>query len=59
MVKASETRLRSLIATVLDTVVDGLITIDRHGIIQSFNKACVSLFGYPAGRSASGRTSAS
>ena len=44
--KASETRLRSLIATVLDTVVDGLITIDRHGIIQSFNKACVSLFGY-------------
>ena len=46
VVKASETRLRSLIATVLDTVVDGLITIDRHGIIQSFNKACVSLFGY-------------
>ena len=44
--KASETRLRSLIATVLDTVVDGLITIDHHGIIQSFNKACVSLFGY-------------
>jgi two-component system sensor kinase FixL len=27
----------SLIATVLDTVVDGLITIDRHGIVQSFN----------------------
>ena len=47
VVKASETRLRSLIATVLDTVVDGLITIDHHGIIQSFNKACVSLFGYP------------
>ena len=41
-----ETRLRSLIATVLDTVVDGLITIDRHGIIQSYNKACTSLFGY-------------
>ena len=46
VVKASEARLRSLIATVLDTVVDGLITIDRTGIIQSFNKACVSLFGY-------------
>jgi PAS domain S-box-containing protein len=45
---AVETRLRSLIATVLDTVVDGLITIDRHGIIQSYNKACVSLFGYTA-----------
>jgi PAS domain S-box-containing protein len=46
VVKTSESRLRSLIATVLDTVVDGLITIDRHGIIQSFNKACVSLFGH-------------
>jgi PAS domain S-box-containing protein len=44
--KANETRLRSLIATVLDTVVDGLITIDRQGIIQSYNKACISLFGY-------------
>ncbi len=46
LVKASEARLRSLIATMLDTVVDGLITIDRAGVIQSFNKACVNLFGY-------------
>ena len=46
VVKASEARLRSLIDTVFDTVVDGLITIDPHGAIQSFNKACVSLFGY-------------
>jgi PAS domain S-box-containing protein len=45
-VKASETKLRSLIDTVLDTVVDGLITIDRQGAIQSYNKACISLFGY-------------
>ena len=44
--RANETRLKSLIATVLDTVVDGLITIDRHGVIQSYNKACISLFGY-------------
>ena len=49
LVKSSETRLRSLMETVLDTVVDGLITIDRHGIIQSYNKACVSLFGYSPG----------
>jgi two-component system sensor kinase FixL len=42
----SESMLRGLISTVLDTVVDGLITIDRDGIIQSFNKACVDLFGY-------------
>jgi PAS domain S-box-containing protein len=42
----TETRLRSLLTTVLDTVVDGLITIDRRGHIQSFNKACTVLFGY-------------
>ncbi|HXA22572.1 MAG TPA: PAS domain S-box protein [Acetobacteraceae bacterium] len=46
LVKASAARLRSLIDTVLDTVVDGLVTIDRNGIIQSYNKACVTLFGY-------------
>jgi PAS domain S-box-containing protein len=46
--RANEARLRSLIETVLDTVVDGLITIDRNGIILSFNKACVGLFGYAA-----------
>jgi PAS domain S-box-containing protein len=44
----NEARLRSLIETVLDTVVDGLVTIDRNGVIQSFNKACVGLFGYAA-----------
>jgi len=44
--KANEDRLRNLIETVLDTVVDGLVTIDRNGVIQSFNKACVGLFGY-------------
>jgi PAS domain S-box-containing protein len=46
VVKAGTARLRSLIDTVLDTVVDGLVTIDRHGNIQSYNKACVRLFGY-------------
>jgi PAS domain S-box-containing protein len=46
LLEAGKSRLRSLIATMMDTVVDGLITIDRHGIIQSFNKACVALFGY-------------
>ena len=44
--KVTETRLRSLITTVLDTVVDGLITIDRTGVMQSYNKACTTLFGY-------------
>jgi two-component system, LuxR family, sensor kinase FixL len=33
---------------VLDTIVDALITIDRKGVIRSYNKACVRLFGYTA-----------
>jgi len=47
--RASEARLRNLMDTVLDTVVDGLITIDRDGVIQSFNRASVGLFGYSPG----------
>ena len=44
--KATESSLRGLMATVFDTVVDGLITIDRQGVIQSYNKACIDLFEY-------------
>jgi PAS domain S-box-containing protein len=46
LLKTGAARLRSLMDTVLDAVVDGLVTIDHQGIIQSYNKACVSLFGY-------------
>jgi two-component system, LuxR family, sensor kinase FixL len=45
-VRASETRLRTLIDTLFDTVVDGLITINRDGQIQSYNNACIRQFGY-------------
>ena len=45
-VSASERRLRTLVDTLLDMLVDGLITINRRGEIQSYNKACVRLFGY-------------
>lgn len=31
---------------VMNTVLDGLIIIDSHGIIQSFNQAAVRIFGY-------------
>lgn len=40
----SEGRLRALV----DTAVDGVIIIDSQGIVQDFNPACESLFGYPA-----------
>lgn len=32
--------------TTLDTAVDGIITIDHRGLIQAFNKAAISIFGW-------------
>ncbi len=46
--RASEARLQSLVDTVLDTLVDGLIIIDRQGRMQLYNRACERLFGYTA-----------
>lgn len=42
----SESRLQALVDTVLDTLVDGLIIIDRTGPVQVYNRACEKLFGY-------------
>ncbi|MCG8425181.1 MAG: ATP-binding protein [Proteobacteria bacterium] len=33
---------------VLDNVVDGIITIDQTGIVESFNRAAETIFGYEA-----------
>jgi two-component system sensor kinase FixL len=33
---------------ILDNIVDGLITIDEKGTVQSYNKACEKIFGYAA-----------
>jgi len=33
---------------IVDNTVDGLITIDERGHIESFNKACETIFGYQA-----------
>lgn len=42
--KDAESRLRS----VVDNVLDGLITINSHGIVQTFNPAAEHIFGYTA-----------
>jgi PAS domain S-box-containing protein len=34
--------------TILDNVIDGIITIDSRGIVQSFNRAGETIFGYMA-----------
>ena len=33
---------------VLESAVDGMISIDEHGFIETFNKAAAAIFGYPA-----------
>ena len=38
----------SMTRTILDTTVDGIITIDLSGVIESFNKAAEKIFGYKA-----------
>jgi two-component system, LuxR family, sensor kinase FixL len=50
--QASEDRLRASegrARAVLDTTVDGIITIDERGTITSFNRAAEWIFGYAAG----------
>ncbi len=34
--------------SVLDTAADGIIIIDEHGVVLTYNKACERLFGYSA-----------
>lgn len=36
----------SWLNSIVDTTVDGIITIDKKGIVQTFNKACENIFGY-------------
>jgi len=38
----------ALLESILNNIVDGLITIDETGIVQSYNKACEKIFGYAA-----------
>ena len=41
---SQESRLRA----VLDTVIDGIVTIDQKGMIETFNPAAERIFGYAA-----------
>ena len=36
----------SLMRAVMETVIDGLITIDEQGVVNSFNRAAEKIFGY-------------
>ena len=36
---------RALLAAILDSTVDGILTIDEHGVIQSVNKSATELLG--------------
>ena len=41
-------RREALLQSILDTVPDGLVVIDRRGIVQSFSPAAERMFGYTA-----------
>ncbi len=42
--RESETRIRTLV----ENMVDGVVTIDENGMIESFNPAAMKIFGYSA-----------
>jgi ammonium transporter len=47
----------ALIAAMVDNITDGIITIDENGVIETFNPAAESMFGYSAGEAVSCKVS--
>lgn len=43
-----EANARMRLQAIMDGTVDGLITIDKFGVVQDYNKACEMIFGYSA-----------
>ena len=37
-----------LLEAIIENAIDGIITIDNHGIVESINPAALELFGYRA-----------
>ncbi|MBZ0070720.1 MAG: EAL domain-containing protein [Gammaproteobacteria bacterium] len=46
--RSARRRSEAQIQALLDNVGDGIVTFDRHGIIESFNRRAVQIFGYSA-----------
>lgn len=46
--RAAPTISDAQLLSVLDTAADGIIIIDEHGVVITYNKACERLFGYSA-----------
>ncbi|MES2583479.1 MAG: PAS domain S-box protein [Pseudomonadota bacterium] len=58
--KRSEAALRESVVhtqTILDNIVDGVVTFDAQGVVESFNQAASAIFGY-APREIIGRSAA-
>lgn len=46
--RQAEDEAHSKLQAIVDNTVDGMITIDENGMVQSYNKACEVIFGYSA-----------
>lgn len=46
------------LATIIELAVDGIVIVDKNGIVQGFNRAAEKMFGYTAGEIIGGNVSA-